>query len=518
MLPKIIYCYMFRQKSSVNYLIVALSTLFSILIIQSCKNTHSDIGKILFTETKNKVFKEIETDAFIKVFEKTIAQQKSKLKNPKFINSIYKANDYEPLLVVKNLPDGKIKQLVAVLGQSQQHGLNPNLFQVDKINQLLAKIYDKEAITSVDEAYKTLAQLELTLANGLSNYANAMEFGLVSPRKIYAQYYTKTPRPDSASFLKVFSATDVKIFLDSVQPKSNAYKKLQQALHSQTVLPGLDAMQSTKVFEVALERLRWKNQPTEKSYVYVNIPSYNLNVIENGKSILEMKVCVGEGRKNGSSLLKEYNENNDREDRPFNRETPQLKSLIHSVQVNPIWNIPESIATNEIVKYASQDPYYLTNKGIDVYLNGNKVEDPEIIAWNASAGTKYKFKQRPGVENSLGKIKFLFDNQSSVYLHDTPAKEAFGLNNRAVSHGCVRVEKPLDLAKALFGDGRKYMEIEKEMGAENPEAKTIYLSNKKVPVYLAYQTCWVDEVGKIQYRKDVYGLDAVLYGYLQRMR
>ncbi|MCY1531739.1 L,D-transpeptidase catalytic domain [compost metagenome] len=269
---------------------------------------------------------------------------------------------------------------------------------------------------------------------------------------------------------------------------------------------------------VNLERLRWKNKPQEDKYVWVNIPDFTLAVIENEKPVLQMKVCVGEGRKQKENEhLMEYDEEGLKKDRPFNRETPQLNSLIYNVQVNPVWNIPQSIASNEIVKYAAADPYYLANNNIDVFLNGQRIEDPETINWaEEGAGKKYHFKQRPGVENSLGKIKFLFKNQSSVYLHDTPAKKEFNKPVRAVSHGCVRVEKPLELVKVLFGSDSRYETIRKAMEEGKPRAKDIELP-KKIPVYLSYYTCWVDHNGELQYRDDIYGLDVVLYSHLVRL-
>jgi murein L,D-transpeptidase YcbB/YkuD len=250
----------------------------------------------------------------------------------------------------------------------------------------------------------------------------------------------------------------------------------------------------------------------------VNIPDYQLNVIENGKSTLNMKVCVGEGRnKYNNDNLVEYDES-DKVDRPFSRETPQLNSLIYVAEVNPIWNIPQSIAGKEIIVEAAKDPYYLSNKNIDVYQNEKKVDDPETIKWAGLSDkekSSYSFKQQPGADNSLGKVKFLFKNSSSVYLHDTPAKLAFNKTMRAVSHGCVRLEKPLDFAHSLFGDSEKYNTIAQYMGEDNPKPTSLTLE-KKVPVYITYVTCWTDEAGQLQFRPDVYGLDIVLYAHLQK--
>lgn len=501
--------------------IVLLSLIvFCTGIFQSCKKSKSDIGKALFQETKNKVFKNIVPDAYAEVFKKVLAKEQAGLGNPRFITSFYEKNDNDPVLVMRYLPQAQLKSLAARLSQAGAHGLSPEMFDASRFDQLLSKIYDKKAINTVEDAYQTLAELEITTANALINYSNALQFGVISPRKIYAQYYTKTKRPDSASIQAIMEVKSLKTYLDSIQPKSAPYLALQKALTAGTVAPGMDKAETAKVIEVNLERLRWKNRNDDKKFVLVNIPDYRLDVIEDGKSVLNMKVCVGEGRKlSAADQLQTYDEQDLKKDRPFNRETPQLGSMIHSVQVNPVWNIPESIATNEISKYAAADKYYLANNNIDVFKDGKLVDDPETINWTAgNAGKVYTFKQRPGNDNSLGKIKFLFDNESSVYLHDTPAKEMFKLPVRAVSHGCVRVEQPLELAKALFGEGAKFETIRKEMAeTKNQEAKNLSLPNKTA-IYLVYFTCWADDQGNLQFRKDVYGQDVVLYSYLQKVK
>lgn len=497
-------------------MLIFLSIFF---ILPSCKRKNrSDISKVLFGETRNKVFKNLNADTFAVVFEKILTEQKTKLSNPKLITAFYTANDFEPTLVLKHLPKGDLKNIPEYLKKSNEHGLDPKLFNAEKVKVLVDKFYDKKAIKTTAEAYADLAQLEITIANSLIDYSNALQYGILSPRKIYANYYTETKRPDSAWMSKVFSTKNIKSYLDSIQPSDPQYIALQEALKTGISGTGLSIEDGNRILKANLERLRWKNKPQENKYVLVNIADFNLNVIENGKSTLKMKVCVGEGRnKNFTDTLKEYDETGLNKDRPFSRETPQLNSMIHSVQVNPVWNIPESIASKEIVKYAANDRYYLNNKSIDVYENGKLVDDPETIDFTASdAGTRYSFKQRPGDDNALGKIKFLFQNDESVYLHDTPAKAAFNLTMRAVSHGCVRVEKPQELARALFGNGSKYRDIASQMKSENPEAKDIVLK-PQVPVYLTYFTAWMDEQGILQFRKDVYGLDIVLDSYLQRL-
>lgn len=507
----------FARNNNIFSILTVL--LLLVTVMQSCKKKErSDISKVLFAETKNKAFKNLDADTFAVVFQKLLTAQKSRLTNPKLITSYYESIDFEPDLVLHYIPKGELKVLPDYLNRSAEHGLDPKIFNAEEIGQMVTKIYDPKAISNPEEAYTELAKLELAIANSLINYSNALQFGILSPRKIYANYYTETKRPDSNTMIQILKVKTLKSYLDSIQPKDPQYLALQNAMRAGTVGTGMNEGEFKRILNVNMERLRWKNKPTQNKYVLVNIPDFSLDVIDNGKSVLNMKVCVGEGRDKGNTGgLKEYDETGLSKDRPFSRETPQLNSMIHSVQVNPVWNIPESIATNEITKYAAKDRYYLSSKNIDVFQNGKLIEDPETIDFSASdAGKKYTFKQRPGDDNSLGKIKFLFKNDVAVYLHDTPAKAAFALPMRAVSHGCVRVEKPLELAKVLFGTGDKFNTIETQMKSEEPEAKDIVLK-PQVPVYLAYYTVWSDAAGKLQFRKDVYGLDIVLDSYLQKL-
>ncbi|WP_235985778.1 L,D-transpeptidase scaffold domain-containing protein [Mucilaginibacter segetis] len=474
------------------------------------------MGKQLFQETKNKVFKSATPDEFAAVFEKVLAEQKDNLANPKLITAFYTQNGFDPVLSIDHILKNKIDLSSDYFYKVTQHGLEPELFQADEIEALQKKFQDKKAIKTLDEAYHDLAMLELLSANSLINYSNAMQFGIVSPRRIYARYYTETKRPDSASMSQIFHTADIKHYLDSIQPKDPQYLALQKMLTDGGQAKGMTVKETARYLVVNMERLRWKNKPTASKFVVVNIPDYRLDVMDNGHSVLNMKVCVGEGRNiDKTNTLVEYDES-DKVDRPFSRETPQLNSVIHSVQVNPVWNIPQSIASKEIIVHAANDRYYLANNNIDAYKDGEVIENPETVDWSSVNKDEYSFKQRPGNDNALGKIKFLFNNQSSVYLHDTPAKAAFDNSMRAVSHGCVRLGNPQGLAHELFGNTSKYETIVKDMGEDNPDPTTIALPNK-TPIYITYMTCWEDENGTIQFRPDVYGLDIVLYAHMQKI-
>ncbi|WP_293786716.1 L,D-transpeptidase family protein [uncultured Pedobacter sp.] len=507
------------NNTQVPKLLKSLLMLLPLLILfEACNKPKSETGAELTKVTGIKLYKELDAEVLSDKLKAVLSKKAKSMSHPKFTQQIYEEADYQPLLIAKFLSDSGLVKAAKKISAAKEHGLSPEKFQVTKLNAALAKIYSKKEVNTLDQAYDAVIDLELIASAAITDYAAAMQYGVVSPRKIFAQFYTKVLRPDSLSFKKPYQTRDIDTFLDSIQPSSEAYKMLQTALSQNIAAPGHSVEETRRIVIVNMERLRWHTAQQEDKYVWVNIPAFELQVIEKQKPVLSMKVCVGEGRNTGQATsLTEYDENDLKKDRAFNRETPQLKSMIHSVQVNPVWNIPESIASNEIAKYAAQDRYYLSNKNIDVFYKGKKVEDTETIDWSApDAGKTYTFKQQPGADNSLGKIKFLFNNQSSVYLHDTPAKAAFNLAVRAVSHGCVRLEKPLELARVLFGPGEKFNKIREGMQSKDPKAENISLP-KQVAVYLAYFTCWKDSgSGKLMFANDIYGQDAVLYTHLNK--
>ncbi|WP_428329539.1 L,D-transpeptidase family protein [Mucilaginibacter sp.] len=489
-----------------------------ILTFQGCKKKRSETADFFFKKTHNKVYQDYNTDDFARVFKKVLNNKRSSLHHSDFILDHYSKNHYKPELVMDHLFNNDLLTITNYYFKANEHGLDAGMFDADKLRTLIYEFNQKGKVKSLDEIYHEIAELEITSANSLINYSNALQFGVINPKSIFERYFMATKRPDSLSMLHVFHLTNVQAFLDSIQPKSPQYLAMQKALLSGYVAPGRSLEETKRILLVNLERFRWRNKPFENKYVIVNIPDFMLNVVDSGRSVLKMKVCVGQGRNmDNANTIVAYNDTA-KDDKPYEHETPILNSLIHSVDVNPIWNIPRSIANKEILVEAAKDRFYLSNKNIDVYKDDKLVEDPEDIDWTkvTKQNSEYDFKQKPGADNSLGKIKFMFNNKSSVYLHDTPAKYAFYKKMRAVSHGCVRLGDPQGLALNLFGPGDKYDEISKDMNEDNPNPTSIYLP-KRVPVYINYVTCWNDEDGNLQFRNDVYGLDIVLYDHLMRL-
>src|SRR6185312_6903628 len=370
-----------RKQSAFSVLVLLLLPL--LLTIDGCKKKRSEMGQIMFKHTHNPVFKDVDPDEFTAVFEKLLKRNRENISNPDFVNKYYADNDYEPVFVLDHLSDGDISTMVRWFRKADQHGLDPKMFKPDEIEALAAKFSTSKGIKTKEEAYHDMAKLEMLAANSLLTYSNDLEFGLVPPRRIYARYYLKTLRPDSTSMGRIFNIDNMNAYLDSIQPKDPEYLAMQKAYLEGYDAPKLSKEETKRILLVNMERLRWKNKPTEKRYVYVNIPDYHLDVIDDGKAILSMKVCVGEGRnKKYLNSLENYNDTC-KIDNPFAHETPLLNSTIHSVQVNPIWNIPHSIATKEIIVEAAKDRFYLSNKNINVYdeQTGKLIKDPETIDW-----------------------------------------------------------------------------------------------------------------------------------------
>jgi len=184
------------------------------------------------------------------------------------------------------------------------------------------------------------------------------------------------------------------------------------------------------------------------------------------------------------------------------------------IVINPRWHVPPKIAKKEMLPKVKKDPSYLTTANFTVFKNedGKKVKvDVDEVDWEQAQPGEYYFSQNSGNGNSLGRLKFIFPNRHSVYLHDTPTKYLFKRDIRAYSHGCIRIEDPMDLAQLLLQgtEGTKWDEAKIKDVISTNEETTVSLP-KKLPIHLYYLTAWVDDEGQLQFRKDVYGYDKTL--------
>jgi murein L,D-transpeptidase YcbB/YkuD len=186
-----------------------------------------------------------------------------------------------------------------------------------------------------------------------------------------------------------------------------------------------------------------------------------------------------------------------------------FRSDINYLVFNPTWTVPPGIIRNDILPEARRDPASITRRGLNVLDARGNVLDPAGIDWSKfkSGNIPYTLRQDPGPRNALGRVKIMFPNSYSVYLHDTPSQSKFEEADRAFSSGCVRVERPLELAELLLANPDTWNAgtIRKTIDAGRTQNVTL---PDKIPVLLAYWTAWVDPQGRVNFRRDVYGQDA----------
>jgi murein L,D-transpeptidase YcbB/YkuD len=232
-----------------------------------------------------------------------------------------------------------------------------------------------------------------------------------------------------------------------------------------------------------LERWRWLPADLGERHILVNVPEYRLEVWDHGQVPLTMRVVVG------------------KTDTP----TPIFNDEMTHIVFAPYWNVPSDIARNETVPHALRDPAFLDRTNMEVLdKSGNTVDPASIDMENVSA---YRFRQRPGSSNSLGLVKFMFPNQFNVYLHDTPADSLFARATRSFSHGCVRLEQPEKLAQYVLREQPSWTAERIEAAMHGGQEMTVKLS-RALPVYLGYWTARVSADGILQFRNDLYGIDA----------
>ncbi len=235
---------------------------------------------------------------------------------------------------------------------------------------------------------------------------------------------------------------------------------------------------------VNLERLRWIPVEMEDNYLLINIPEYRLHVFESGKQVWKTNVVVGQTA----------------------RQTSIFKGNLSQIILNPYWGVPMSIGKNEILPHIKRNPNYLERNNIEV-LSGEKVVNPNGINWSKyKTSLPYTFRQKPGKNNALGKMKFLFPNNYHIYLHDTPSKSLFKEANRAFSHGCIRVENPKKLVLYLLRNEKDWNEAKVDKILTTDQEVGIRV-RPTVSVYIAYFTAWVDNTGQLNFRNDLYNLD-----------
>ncbi|MBL1265313.1 L,D-transpeptidase family protein [Methylomicrobium sp. RS1] len=247
--------------------------------------------------------------------------------------------------------------------------------------------------------------------------------------------------------------------------------------------------------ELALERLRWLPEIGTGPYILVNIPAFQMwvydDISKSEPSPLSMRVVVGQAMKT---------------------QTPVLMAEMKFIDFMPYWNVPYSITKNEIIPKLIANPAYLHSENLEIVTAFSDQAKPVPLNVDSLLMLKQgllKIRQRPGKKNPLGKVKFMFPNKDDVYLHDTPSKSLFNRSTRDFSHGCVRIERPQDLAEFALRNQPEWTKENIQLAMQAPKMQRVMLK-RSIPILFFYTTSFVEQNGEVAFYRDIYGHDTVL--------
>ena len=452
------------------------------------------------------------------------------------IDAFYAGRNYGPLWITEGKANARAKAAIAYLGGVAADGLDPTDYPVPNF----ASLADPAA----------LAEAEIRLTTSVIAYAHHAQIGRVHWSRVSGDIFYDQSAPDPGEVLTtVAQAKDVGEALDAYEPRADAYRALKVKLaevragqrgSDKTRIPNgpslkigmrdervpllrsrldvasegatydkeladavkkfqerhelkptgtldmatveaLNGRQSDRQIDLIIanmERWRWMPHDLGNTYVIVNLPDYTLRVIREGKQVWMTKIVAGKPT----------------------TPTPIMSAQMKSITVNPTWNVPDSIASNEYLPLLQQDPTILQRMGLQVSYN---------------ADGSIHLSQPPGEQNALGQLRFNFPNKFLVYQHDSNQKYLFANEKRADSHGCMRVQDPVKYAEVLLsivrpGEGYTQDRIRRMFGAYENDIQFPTF----IPVHLTYQTAFVDDQGKLEFREDIYGRDQALIAIL----
>ncbi|PCJ67700.1 MAG: hypothetical protein COA58_00770 [Bacteroidetes bacterium] len=288
-----------------------------------------------------------------------------------------------------------------------------------------------------------------------------------------------------------------------------------------------------------LERQRWFKKPKEGAFVYINLPVYEVD-LHWEDSTKNMRVCIGKNLPdNYDNMVREYTDSGWLHKLPKNMETPQIASKISYMVINPTWTIPYSIIRREMWWKLVRDPAYLSRTGYKVY-RGKEEVNGDTIQWGKINRNRipYQIVQNPGPKNSLGTVKYIFSNPFSIYLHDTPSKKAFKRTQRAVSHGCVRLQDPILFGEFLMQNSKEYDSDDFRVMMGYPpidperleeydpldstaliqklDTTTLVRLDKPMDLYLDYRTVYYDEDWKLHFCYDIYDQNKLILRAMEK--
>jgi L,D-transpeptidase YcbB len=495
--------------------------------------------------------------------------------NPSSVIRFYQMHKYEPAWTRDGYPLPAAEALAKAVRGADAEGLQPRDYHLERIESSLGYIRQAQARNERPETARII-ELEFLLSDAYLVYAAHLLNGRVNPETLHSDEWTIYPtRFNLAQHLsKALAGGDVEGSLKGLLPAQQGYGRLKTSLIVYRGLAGRGGwpaipgdgrlekgMKSDRVpvlrsrlkvtgempatvdgtsdlfdeaveeavkkfqlshgllddgivgartlralnvpvekrirqIELNLERWRWLPQNLGNPYIMVNIAGYGLEVVENESPVLTMKIVVGTAY----------------------QKTPVFSGKMTYIEMNPYWNVPHSIATEETLEKIQKDPNFLVKENMKVLAAGQNGEavNPASINWSALSENNfpYRLRQEPGPRNPLGRIKFMFPNKHSVYLHDTSDPQLFRRERREFSHGCIRIEKPMEMAGFVM-KGSKEWSTEKIKAVLKTKETTVADLPKPIPVHILYFTAWGNGDGTIHFLEDIYRRDERLDRALQ---
>ena len=431
--------------------------------------------------------------------------------------------------------DHRTDSLLNCLRHIEQMGFSDKKFRLAQISQDMERLRTLHFDADDNRINKVAARLEYNLTKAYLRYAVGQGFGFMNPKRVFNRldvydsntavksYRTlfdlKIPQPDKHFVdraLRQVQVDSISHFLHEMSPKSTLYHRLLKALNS----PEAATLGRTRIL-VNMERCRWRlpDYPRyHEKYVLVNIPSFHLRAVDHDRT-LSMRIAFG----------------------AYDTKTPLMISQVKRMDLNPQWIMPMSIVKKSILPRLGNEYYFTQHQYFIRDRQTGQIVSPRLMTRDMLLSGKYMVVQRGGEGNALGRIIFRFDNNLSIYLHDTSSRGVFTQLNRDVSHGCVRVEHPFDLAMFMLDkkDDRLISRIRYSMNADvspvgipeeemtgQMQAVSDTLDRKRlighvevkprIPIFIVYYTLYPDDNGAIEAFSDVYGYDAVMYRELRQ--
>lgn len=414
--------------------------------------------------------------------------------------------------------DERADVLLAYLKNIGQEGLDRKSFHYEDILEDLerARALKPDSCTE-EEVSNVMGRLEYRLMTAYLRYASGQRYGYTRPKRLFGQenFDLRTEEAtDSFFHVAIEQLKDddrLEDFLDEIQPNNSLHTLLSETYTKELEAGNTDRLQ---LLRTNLERSRWRYRRPETTgkLIFVNLPTQQLTAINHDTGDnLSMKICFGQ----------------------TDHQTPLLTSNITHIDLNPYWIIPYSIIQNELATaHVHDSAYYNRNKIVAINKQTKEQLDAASLSYDQLISGNYTLRQEKGEGNSLGRIIFRFPNKYSVFLHDTNSPRAFNRETRTVSHGCVRVQKPLDLAFFLMDEpdsllldkiriaiDKAPLTEEGMLYKENTEPEKFmsrYNYKPSIPVFIDYYTLYPDSDGNLQSYPDVYGYDKKLQETLQQ--